>query len=84
MDRTDVKARLAHYIAYELLNQTSLAIGDDQDLLGSGLLDSLSVMSLVHHLEQELGIEIPPEDVTIDNFMSLAAIDAYVTRRDAP
>jgi acyl carrier protein len=40
-------------------------------------------MSLVHHLEQDLGIEIPPEDVTIDHFVSLAAIEAYVTRRTA-
>jgi acyl carrier protein len=83
MEPTDVKARLARYIVHDLLNQPSRSIADDEDLLGSGLLDSLTVMSLVHHLEQDLGIEIPPEDVTIDHFVSLAAIEAYVTRRTA-
>lgn len=76
-----MKDRLARYIATDLLNQSTRVIADDEDLLGSGLLDSLSVISLVHFIEQEASIEIPAEDVTIDNFVSLAAIDAYVQRR---
>jgi acyl carrier protein len=75
--------KLARYIASELLNQANLAIGVDDDLLGSGLLDSLSVMSLVYHIEQEFGISIPAEDVLIENFGSLSAIDSYVGRRRA-
>jgi acyl carrier protein len=75
--------KLARYIASELLNQANLVVGVDDDLLGSGLLDSLSVMSLVYHLEQELGISIPAEDVLIENFGSLSAIDRYLDRRRA-
>ena len=78
-----MKARLARYIADDLLNQPGLAIADDEDLLGSGLLDSLSVMSLVHFIEQEFHVAIPAEDVTIDHFVSLAAIEAYLARRVA-
>jgi len=76
-----MKDRLANYIATDLLNQRDLAINEDDDLLSSGLLDSLSVMSLVHFIEDETGITIPPEDVTIDNFVSLSAIDTYLSRR---
>lgn len=76
-----MKERLARYIAHDLLNQGELPIAGDEDLLGSGLLDSLSVMSLVHFIEQEAGVDIPAEDVTIDNFVSLDAIDAYLGRR---
>jgi len=76
-----VKERLARYIATDLLNETTRAIADDEDLLGSGLLDSLSVISLVHFIEQEAGIDIPAEDVTIEHFISLEAIDAYIRRR---
>jgi acyl carrier protein len=78
-----VKERLAHYIANDLLNQGQLVIADDDDLLGSGLLDSLSVMSLVHFIEQELHIAVPAEDVTIENFVSLASIDRYLAERGA-
>lgn len=76
-----MRERLARYISTELLNQSDLVIADDDDLLTSGLLDSLSVMSVVYFIEQEAGIDIPAEDVTIENFESLSAIDAYVRRR---
>ena len=76
-----MRERLARYISTELLNQSDLVIADDDDLLTSGLLDSLSVMSVVYFIEQEAGINIPAEDVTIENFESLSAIDAYVRRR---
>jgi acyl carrier protein len=76
-----VRERLAHYIATDLLNQSDLVIGEDEDLLVSGLLDSLSVMSLIHFIEQDLHIDVPAEDVTIENFVSLRAIDSYLARR---
>lgn len=78
-----MKERLARYITSDLLNQGDLTVADDEDLLGSGLLDSLSVMSLVHFIEQELSIDVPAEDVTIENFVSLDAIEAYLRRRGA-
>lgn len=76
-----MRERLARYIAADLLNEADRAIGEDDDLLASGLLDSLGVMSLVHFLEQDLAIEVPAEDVTIEHFVSLRAIDAYLSRR---
>lgn len=76
-----MRERVARYIATDLLNQADLVIGDDEDLLVSGLLDSLSVMSLIHFIEQDLAIDVPAEDVTIENFVSLQAIDAYLVRR---
>ena len=76
-----MRERLARYIATDLLNQSDLVIGEDEDLLASGLLDSLSAMSLIHFIERDLGIDVPAEDVTIENFASLRAIDAYLGRR---
>lgn len=76
-----MKERLARYIATDILNESDRVIGDDEDLLASGLLDSLSVMSVIHFIEQDLGIDVPAEDVTIENFVSLRAIDAYLGRR---
>jgi acyl carrier protein len=78
-----MKHRLAQFIARDLLNRTDLAIADDTDLLASGLLDSLSVMSLVVFMEEELAIQIPPEDIAIEHFESLAAIETYLIGRGA-
>lgn len=77
-----MKDHLARWITRELLNRPEAeTVAPDDDLLGSGLLDSLGIMSLVFHIEQETGVEVPPEDVTIENFLSLETIDAYLRRR---
>ena len=70
--------QIRQYIRMELLLDETAVIADDQDLLLSETLDSLSVTRLVQHLESELKLTIPPEDVTLENFQSLNAIHAYL------
>jgi acyl carrier protein len=67
------------YIVPELLGGRQ--ISNDENLLLSGLIDSLAVMSLVAFLERRFSLKIPFDDVIIENFMSLDAIDAYVASR---
>ncbi len=75
---------LAGFITRELLsNRGGVAVAPDDDLLGSGLVDSLGIISLVFFIEQEFCVEVPPEDVTIENFQSVARIEAYLRRRSA-
>jgi acyl carrier protein len=74
---------LVRYISEELLNRRKSPVAPDEDLLASGLLDSLGVMSLVFFIEETLGLEVPPEDVTIENFLSVRTIEDYLTRRKA-
>lgn len=59
-------------------------VARDEDLLLSGLLDSLAVMSLVAEVERVSGQPVPPADVTIENFATLEAIGAYLARGDGP
>jgi acyl carrier protein len=70
------------FLRNELGRDTS-AIGRDQSLLESGTLDSVSVMQLVAFLESTYGITVPDEDMTPDNFDTIAAITAFVERRQA-
>lgn len=77
-----MKDRLREYITHELLgSRNHAAIDADEDLLGSGLVDSLGMASVVLFIETNCEIEIPAEDVTIDHFLSLNAIDAYLKKR---
>jgi acyl carrier protein len=69
------------YIQDEILNDASVQLAADQDLLLSEALDSLGVMRLVAYLESEFGIEIPTEDVTLENFSTLDLITTYVAQR---
>lgn len=65
------------FINSELVVSTS-DITDEQELLMSGLLDSLNVMRLVGFLETEFATTIPPEDVIIENFGSISQISQYM------
>ena len=55
-------------------------LDENQDLIGTGVLDSLRILQLVSFLEESFGIEIPDEDVVYDNFQSLGAIVNYLNQ----
>ena len=55
-------------------------IGDDTLLFSSGLLDSLSAVSLLFSLNDDLGISLSPLDVALDDFDSIDLITATVER----
>jgi acyl carrier protein len=65
-------------IQEDILNDLDLEIEADQDLLLSEILNSLNVILLITRLENMYGIDISPEDVTIENFGTLKRIYAYV------
>ena len=50
----------------------------DDDLLDSGILDSMGIMQLITHLEKEYGISIPTEEIEPEKFASVSALAAFV------
>ena len=77
-----MKEQLKQFIKHELLNSgQDDDIADEENLLLSGLVDSLGIMRLIGHIEDKCGIRVPPEDVTIENFMSIDTISRYVEGR---
>lgn len=50
------------------------------DLVSTGILDSLDIMNLIMELESAFEIEIDPEDVLSENFESVEAIMSLVQK----
>ena len=73
--------RIRDFIQGEILEDDGISIGLEQDLLLSEVLDSVSVLRVVVFLEAELGIEIPPEDITLENFQTLRQMVEYLSTR---
>lgn len=74
--------KIVHYIKNELVvSDESLDITPDDDLLGSGLVDSLGMMKLISFIEKEFGLKIPAEDMVIENFMTVSCISTYLKSR---
>lgn len=63
-------------------DEISMEVLDDidvqEDLLGSGILDSMGMMKLIDFIEKQLKTVIPEGDMTVENFMSLERIEAYL------
>jgi acyl carrier protein len=55
-------------------------LGDDQDLFALGFANSLFTMELVMFVEREFGLEIPNDELSMDNFRSVSAIAEMVQR----
>ena len=68
---------MTEFIEKQLLGDQQ-KVSDDQDLLTNGLVDSISVMRLVTFIELETGQQIPPQDVTLENFCTVNAIAQYL------
>jgi len=54
----------------------------DTDLLDSGLLDSLGVVSLISEIESAFGMELPLDELDVDDFRSIDRIVALLTPGD--
>ena len=74
----NVKEELIRFIHEELLNGQRF-IGEDEDLLMDGTIDSVGMMRLVSYLEESHQMSVPPEDFTIENFSTASLI--FLRRR---
>lgn len=77
----DIQTILTDYLAKELAIGRAKDIGPDDDLIATGVLDSLGLMQLVLFIERKLSIHVPDEDVVIDNFRTVRILEAYINRQ---
>jgi acyl carrier protein len=57
------------------------AVADQDDIFALGFANSLFAMQLVAFIEKQFGIDIDSEDLEMDNFRSVQAMSALVTRK---
>ena len=79
MDRTQIKQALREFI---LRSVRIPALGDDEDLFDSGIVNSLFAVQLMTFVEKTFAIEVAMEDLEIDNFRSLNATTGFVLRKN--
>ena len=77
----DVAVDVEQFILQELMTGSAIdAIPVDEDLLATGIVDSHGVMQLVGFLRERYDVTVHDDELTPENFQTLAAIDAFVRR----
>jgi len=79
----DKEQMLLDYIKQDLLKGRVSSLSADDDLLDSGILNSLGILQLVSFVDERLGITIPDEDVVYENFNSVSALVNYLETQAA-
>ena len=76
LDRIELRAA-AREVVTAIVRQK---VRDDEALVSSGLIDSLSILNLILLLERQLGIQIPTADVQPEDFDSIDLITDTLAR----
>ncbi len=74
-----MEEKIIDFIQNELVSG-GIEISSGEDLLGSGLIESMAMMRLIEYVEVEFSIQVQPQDMTIDNFISVDAITSFISR----
>jgi acyl carrier protein len=78
----DIVTVLHRYVVEELLyDSADDPPAMDEELLGSGLLDSIAMTQLMWHAEETYGMTFGPDDLTYDNFNTLPALASLIAER---
>jgi acyl carrier protein len=78
-----VETILNDFITRELVqDEALLPLGDATSLIETGILQSLSMLSLAVFLRDRFGVTVEDADLTPENFDSVDAICAYLRARD--
>jgi len=71
---TDVHDELRNQVAGVMSDRASIEVPDaEADLLDAGLIDSLSLVTLIVAFEDTFGVQLPLDDFDIDRFRSVAS-----------
>ena len=77
-----MKEKIKNYILSELLdNKSDMILATNDDILSNGMIDSIEVIQLITFIEDSFEIKIPPEDMIIENFITVDAIENYIINR---
>lgn len=76
-----MEAALLQFVNNDLLSGTDTKVEAGDEIVLDGTVDSLGVARLIGFMETELGVPVPAEDVTIENFRSVSTMAEYLQRR---
>ena len=78
-----MKEELIEYIKKEFVEDPDEEIDENTPLMSSGLIDSLSIVSLVAFVDKKFGVNIPDEKGTVENFETVNQIIEIISQLKA-
>ena len=78
----DTESELREFVLKEILRgEDAGQLGNEDNLIDSGVLDSMAMMQVVTHLEKTYGITVETNDLVPETFQSIRALSEFVARK---
>lgn len=77
----DTRQAIREYIEGEFMAGGGGPLTDDTRLIEEEIIDSLGIFLVVGFVKERFGVEVDPEDVTLENFATVDAIVSLVDPR---
>lgn len=75
----EIETEIRKYLAENVLfSPDGFPHADETSFLAEGIIDSMGVMELVEFVSSRFGISVNPEEITPDNFDSVAKLAVFV------
>jgi acyl carrier protein len=81
MNADEIKAKLAMFLANDILKQPNRIIQPGEALLTSGLIDSFHLVDLALYVEDTFGVHIDDSELSASTFDSLDGLTALIQAR---
>ena len=73
---------ITEFIKNQLVKEKTMKnIGRGDDLIESGIIDSLGILKLLAFLEAKFSIHIADEELIPENFQSIESIESFISRK---
>ena len=77
----EAEAAILAFVARIAPPELSANLSSETALLGSGILDSLSIVELMTFVGEELGFEISDDDFTAENFETVGSLVRLIAEK---
>jgi acyl carrier protein len=81
MNQSQLK-KIAEFISNEILKQPDRAIGKDEALISSGLIDSFSLIDLSLFIEQTFDVRIDDTELNANTFDTIEELIDLITHKN--
>ncbi len=78
---TEIISALGEFLSSEILNQPGREISETENLISSGLIDSLSLVDIALFVEEQFQVIIDDTELNADTFDTLAELESIIRSR---
>jgi acyl carrier protein len=77
----ELRERVQTFIQENYLFDPAKRVGDEESLLGSGIVDSTGILELISFLEETCVVKFRDSDLVADNFDSVNKIVSFMSQK---